>query len=53
MNADSGELERQEIDRQFGATAVDEKYLTFNVQLAEVFKESDWEALTKAEEQEA
>ena len=44
-----GELERQEIDRQFEALAEDESYQAVNQGLAEEFAESDWEALTVEE----
>ena len=45
------ELERQEIDQQFAAMAIDETYQAFNTQLAEEFAKSDWEALSETEEQ--
>lgn len=43
------ELEDQEIDQQFAAMAEDQAYQTLNEQLAEEFAESDWDALTKGE----
>lgn len=47
------ELERQEIDRQFEAMADDETYSALNESVAGEFAESDWEALTLIEKQEA
>lgn len=44
------ELERQEIDRQFAAMAKDTEYQELNERLAEEFADTDWEALTLAEE---
>ena len=44
------ELERQEIDRQFAALAKDAEYQELNERLAEEFADTDWEALTLAEE---
>jgi len=43
-------LERQLIDAQFAAMAEDEAYHALNLSLADEFAESDWEALTLAEE---
>jgi len=43
-------LERQVIDAQFAAMADDEAYHTLNLDLADEFAESDWEALVLAEE---
>lgn len=44
------ELERQEIDRQFAGMADDESYNAHQKKLAEEFAQSDWEALTLADE---
>lgn len=38
------DLERDEIDRQFEAMADDHDYQALNVELAESFAESDWQA---------
>lgn len=43
------ELERAEIDDQFAAMADDDEYQAFNMQMAESFASSDWEALKLAE----
>ncbi len=43
------EMERAEIDRQFAAMADDDEYQTFNIQMAESFADSDWEALKLVE----
>jgi len=43
-------LERQAIDAQFAAMADDEAYQALNLEIADEFAESDWEALMLAEE---
>lgn len=43
------ELERQEIDRQFEAMALDTEYQAMNQQSSEDFAESDWEAFGEGE----
>ena len=43
------ELERQELDRQFAAMAVDEAYQAFSEEMAETFADSDWEAWSLVE----
>lgn len=46
------DLERQEIDRQFKAMVDDTAYQKLNETIAEEFAESDWEALSKVEDEE-
>ncbi|HFQ92792.1 MAG TPA: CopG family transcriptional regulator [Anaerolineae bacterium] len=45
------ELEREEIDRQFAAMANDEAFQTLQLEVAESFADSDWEALRQGESQ--
>ena len=44
------ELEREEIDRQFAAMAEDTDYQSFQVEVAESFADTDWEALAEGEQ---
>lgn len=44
------DLEREEIDRQFAVMADDADYQTFQIEVAESFAESDWEALADGEQ---
>ncbi len=43
------ELERQEIDRQFEAMAVDKRYQALSESVEADFADSDWEALIEGE----
>lgn len=44
------DLEREAIDRQFAALAEDADYQTLQTDMTESFADSDWEALTQAEQ---
>ena len=44
------DLEREEIDRQFAAMAEDVDYQVFQIEVAESFADSDWEALAEEEQ---
>jgi metal-responsive CopG/Arc/MetJ family transcriptional regulator len=44
------DLEREEIDRQFAAMAEDTDYQSVQIEFAESFADTDWEALTEGEQ---
>ena len=44
------DLEREEIDHQFAAMAADADYQSVQMDVAESFAESDWEAMVEGEQ---